>query len=92
MPKCAKCGYSFHPSFLTDFEIKAADPEIKQCYFCATEKDVFTIGPDENGEMRTYTKEEAVRDYQTYLNKLNDKFSRGDQKKLLRKMLRGEEI
>jgi len=85
MPKCVKCGDILPPQFLT--EIEGVVVEASQCIFCKFDTKTINMPPDEMGKQRTYTKEEAKKEYQVLLNKLKEKIN---SKEDLKKFMKGD--
>lgn len=83
MPKCVTCGDVLPPQFLTTLD--GVDVDVSHCLFCKMETDKVTMPPDQFGQVLTYTKEEAKRDYQRLLMELKDKLvTRDDLKKFMK--------
>jgi len=87
MPKCVKCGDFFPPQLMRD--IKDVSITIKKCIFCTIDKDEITLPPDEKGNIKKYTREQAKKDYTMFLRKLKENLKSD---KDLKKFLKGELI
>ena len=85
MPKCAKCGEVLPPQFIT--EIEGAVVAASQCIFCKLDTNTINLPPDDTGRQKTYTKDEARKEYQILLRKLKDKLKTRED---LKKFMKGE--
>lgn len=85
MPKCVKCSDMLPPQFLTVLE--GVKVEVNECLFCKMDTTTITLPPDEMGMQKTYTKEEAKREYQALLSELKHKLKTRED---LKKFMKGE--
>ncbi|MFW6007944.1 MAG: hypothetical protein ACOCP8_01655 [archaeon] len=66
MGQCVTCNKFLGPNYCITVN---EDTDEKQCVFCYLEKDEITV-EDDNGNQKKLKKEEAVKKYREFLNKI----------------------